>query len=50
MTIMLVEQNVHDALEMADRGYVLEQGHLVMSGTGQELLARDDLQQAYLGV
>ncbi len=50
MTIMLVEQNVHDALDMADQGYVLEQGHVVMRGTGQELLARDDLQAAYLGV
>lgn len=50
MTIMLVEQNVHDALDMADRGYVLEQGQVVMSGTGQELLARDDLQAAYLGI
>lgn len=50
MTIMLVEQNVHDALDMADRGYVLEQGRVVMSGTGHELLARDDLQAAYLGV
>jgi branched-chain amino acid transport system ATP-binding protein len=50
MTIMLVEQNVHDALEMAAKGYVLEQGQVVMQGTGQELLARDDLQQAYLGV
>lgn len=50
MTIMLVEQNVHDALDMADRGYVLEQGQVVMTGTGQELLARDDLQAAYLGI
>ncbi|MDP9458696.1 MAG: ABC transporter ATP-binding protein [Actinomycetota bacterium] len=50
MTIMLVEQNVHDALDMAQQGFVLEQGQIVMSGTGQELLARDDLQQAYLGV
>lgn len=50
MTIMLVEQNVHDALEMASRGYVLEQGRVVMSGGGHELLARDDLQAAYLGV
>jgi branched-chain amino acid transport system ATP-binding protein len=49
LTIVLVEQNVHDALEMADRGYVLEQGGVVMSGTGAELLARPDLQQAYLG-
>jgi branched-chain amino acid transport system ATP-binding protein len=50
MTIMLVEQNVHDALEMANHGYVLEQGRVAMSGGGQELLARDDLQAAYLGV
>ena len=50
MTIVLVEQNVHDALDMADHGYVLEQGRVVMTGTGKELLARDDLQQAYLGV
>lgn len=50
MTILLVEQNVHDALEMADRAYVLEQGSVVMSGTGAELLARPDLQEAYLGV
>jgi branched-chain amino acid transport system ATP-binding protein len=50
MTIMLVEQNVHDALDMANQGYVLEQGRVAMSGTGQELLGRDDLQAAYLGV
>jgi branched-chain amino acid transport system ATP-binding protein len=49
MTIVLVEQNVHDALEMADRGYVLDQGRIVMTGTGAELLGRSDLQQAYLG-
>ena len=50
MTILLVEQNVHDALEMANRAYVLEQGKVVMSGPGKELLARPDLQEAYLGV
>ncbi len=50
LTVLLVEQNVHDALEMAAQGYVLEQGHVVMHGSGQQLLARDDLQQAYLGV
>ena len=49
MTIVLVEQNVHDALEMADRGYVLDQGQVAMTGTGAELLGRSDLQQAYLG-
>ena len=50
MTTLLVEQNVHDALDMADRAYVLEQGRVVMTGTGHELLARPDLQEAYLGV
>ena len=50
LTVLLVEQNVHDALDMADRAYVLEQGSIVMSGTGAELLARPDLQEAYLGV
>ncbi len=50
MTTLLIEQNVHDALEMADRAYVLEQGRVVMTGTGAELLARPDLQEAYLGV
>lgn len=50
MTIVLVEQNVHEALDMADRGYVVEQGAVAMAGTGAELLARPDLQQAYLGI
>lgn len=50
LTILLVEQNVNDALEMADHGYVLDQGSFVMEGTGAELLARPDLQQAYLGL
>lgn len=50
LTVLLVEQNVHDALDMADRGYVLEQGRITMTGTGAELLGRDDLQRAYLGV
>ena len=50
MTLVLVEQNVHDALQMADRGYVLERGRMVMTGTGAELLNDPQLQQAYLGV
>jgi branched-chain amino acid transport system ATP-binding protein len=48
-TILLVEQNANQALEMADRAYVLQTGRLVMEGTGQELLCNVDLQQAYLG-
>ena len=50
MTLVLVEQNVHDALQMADRGYVLERGRMVMTGTGAELLDDPQLQQAYLGI
>lgn len=49
LTVLLVEQNVGDALDLADRGYVIEQGRLVMAGTGQELLADSELQRAYLG-
>jgi branched-chain amino acid transport system ATP-binding protein len=50
LTILLVEQNANDALDMADRGYVLDQGQIAMTGSGRELLARDDLQRAYLGL
>lgn len=49
LTVLLVEQNVGDALELADRGYVIEQGRIVMEGTGAELLEDEDLQRAYLG-
>ena len=48
--ILLVEQNVYKALSIAHRGYVLERGSIVMEGTGQELLAREDLKAAYLGL
>lgn len=48
-TILLVEQNAHAALDIADRGYVLETGHVTASGTGQELLASKSIQKAYLG-
>lgn len=48
-TILLIEQNAKVALEAADRGYVLESGEVVQSGTGQELLASDAVQKAYLG-
>ena len=48
--VLLVEQNAHKALEAADRGYVLETGEIVKSGTGHELLASDDVQKAYLGM
>ena len=48
-TILLVEQNAQAALSIADRGYVLETGRIVTSGTGAELLASPDIKRAYLG-
>jgi branched-chain amino acid transport system ATP-binding protein len=47
-TILLVEQNVHLALEVADRGYVLENGRIALEGRGRDLLASPAVQQAYL--
>jgi branched-chain amino acid transport system ATP-binding protein len=49
-TILLVEQNVRHALELCDRAYVLESGHMALSGTGQELLHDDRVIKAYLGL
>lgn len=48
-TILLVEQNAQAALSLADQGYVLEVGSIVLSGTGRELLASDEVRKAYLG-
>jgi branched-chain amino acid transport system ATP-binding protein len=48
--VLLVEQNANKALEIAHRGYVLETGSIVKEGTGQELLASDEVQKAYLGM
>ena len=48
-TILLVEQNAAAALSVADRGYVLETGKIVTSGTGKELLASPAIKKAYLG-
>ena len=50
VTILLVEQNVHQALDIADRAYVLENGRTVRTGTAAELLADDAIQEAYLGL
>jgi branched-chain amino acid transport system ATP-binding protein len=49
VSILLVEQNARQALTLADRGYVLETGEIVLSGTGRELLADDRIRAAYLG-
>jgi branched-chain amino acid transport system ATP-binding protein len=48
-TILLVEQNAHRALEIADRAYVLETGHVVLSDTGASLLTNPKVKEAYLG-
>ena len=48
-TILLVEQNAQAALSVADRGYVLETGKIVTTGTGAELLASPAIKKAYLG-
>jgi branched-chain amino acid transport system ATP-binding protein len=49
-TILLVEQNVREALEMADRGYVLQTGRTIYKGTGKELLETDIVKKAFLGL
>jgi branched-chain amino acid transport system ATP-binding protein len=49
LTIFLVEQNVRQALKIADRGYVLETGRIVLEGSGAELLNEPRVQEAYLG-
>lgn len=48
-TVLLIEQNAKMALSIADRGYVLETGKVVLSGTGQELLESEEVKKAYLG-
>jgi len=50
LTILIIEQNVQQTLEMADRGYVMENGHIVLTGSGRELLANEHLKSHYLGV
>ncbi|HEY8732632.1 MAG TPA: ABC transporter ATP-binding protein [Candidatus Limnocylindria bacterium] len=50
ITVLLVEQNVHRALEIAQRGYVLELGRVAKSGSGPELLADPHMKTAYLGL
>jgi branched-chain amino acid transport system ATP-binding protein len=50
IAVLLVEQNVGDALGMAHRAYVMERGRIVKTGTGKALLADADVQRAYLGI
>jgi len=49
-TILLVEQNVHEALEIADRGYILQTGRTIHTGSGKELLESDIVKKAFLGL
>jgi branched-chain amino acid transport system ATP-binding protein len=48
LTVFLVEQNAYHALKLAHRGYVMVNGQITMSGTGQELLHREEIRAAYL--
>ncbi|RME82752.1 MAG: ABC transporter ATP-binding protein [Caldilineae bacterium] len=50
ITILLVEQNVRESLEIAHRAYVLETGRVVLSGSGEDLLHNEQVQRAYLGM
>jgi branched-chain amino acid transport system ATP-binding protein len=50
ITILLVEQNVREALDLADRGYVLQTGRIVGEGSGRELLESDIFREAFLGI
>lgn len=50
VTILLVEQNIRDSLEIANRGYVIEQGQIILEGSGKELLCNDHIRDVYLGL
>jgi branched-chain amino acid transport system ATP-binding protein len=47
--VLMVEQNIHMALKVCRTAYVMKTGHIVLSGTGEELLANDDVRKAYVG-
>ena len=50
VTVLLVEQNVYQSLRISDKGYVIETGNIVLSGTGKELLDNQDVKKAFLGM
>lgn len=50
VTVLLVEQNIHDSLGIADRGYVLEEGSIVLEGKSRELLSNSHIKEVYLGL
>ena len=49
VTILLVEQNIHQAMKIADQAYVLKNGKITMTGGGEELLSDPEVQKAYIG-
>ena len=50
LTVVIVEQNVTEALEVADRGYILDHGHIVRGDAAAALLRDRDIQEAYMGL
>jgi len=50
ITVLIVEQNIHQVLRLADRAYVFETGKVILEGKGKELLERNDIKEAYLGI
>jgi len=50
VTVLLVEQNIHDSLLVADRAYVLEQGKVILEGNSRELLSNSHIKEVYLGL
>jgi branched-chain amino acid transport system ATP-binding protein len=50
VTILLVEQNIHDSLNMANRGYILEEGKIILEGKSRELLSNSHIKEVYLGL
>ena len=50
LTLLLVEQNVKRCLELVQRAYVIENGSVIKSGVGKELLGSEDIKKAYLGI
>ena len=50
VAVLLVEQNIRDSLNIADRGYVLEEGKIIIEGEGRELLSNDHINEVYLGL
>ena len=50
VTVLLVEQNIHDSLTVANRGYVLEEGKIILEGNSRELLSNTHIKEVYLGL